>query len=126
MGNMDLKAQFPEKQRLKPDYGISLSLCWPTILHKGLDLLCQGQSAELSHGEDITGAHRLHTDIQTQSQISDAPLILFESLNTCEAHLHFLLRKNGHQHRQVLPEKTKVTKGEVNSTRAVKCIKMQF
>lgn len=37
-------------------------MCWPTVLHEGLDLVSQWQSAELSHGEHIAGTDRLHTD----------------------------------------------------------------
>lgn len=32
-----------------------------TVLHQSLDLVHQRQSAELGHGQHITGTHRLHT-----------------------------------------------------------------
>lgn len=34
----------------------------PTILHQSLDLVHQGQHAELGHGKHITGTDRLHTN----------------------------------------------------------------
>lgn len=55
-------------------------MCWPTILHQGLDLVSQWQSAELSHGEHITGTNRLHTDIQ-KNVVNEACLEMSSCLN---------------------------------------------